>query len=150
MASKLDPDDVVQSVFRSFFRANSTGKFQLQDWDGLWALLAKITVRKCSRKAKDLLAPKRNCDRELSLFSDGARQLESGQPTPEQAAVLTDLIENLYRILNPLQRQVLTMKLQQFTNEEISERIDRTERTVYRSLLRIRKRLIALEETIGP
>ena len=37
---KVDPDEVVQSVFRSFFLRQAAGQFDLTGWDGLWGLLA--------------------------------------------------------------------------------------------------------------
>ena len=33
---KVDPEDVVQSVFRSFFQRNAQGNWNLDDWDSLW------------------------------------------------------------------------------------------------------------------
>src|SRR4051812_33906158 len=48
LRGKVDPEDVVQSVFRSYFRRQTDGRFDVQDWDQLWSLLAMITVRKCT------------------------------------------------------------------------------------------------------
>src|SRR5437773_8401023 len=44
---KEDAEDVVQSVFRSFFTRHRGGQILLADWDSLWSLLTLITVRKC-------------------------------------------------------------------------------------------------------
>src|SRR5262245_18476432 len=33
---KLDPEDVVQSVYRSFFGRYQAGQFDLATWDDLW------------------------------------------------------------------------------------------------------------------
>src|SRR6266478_2806061 len=44
MKRKVDPEDVMQSVFRSFFRRHADGKFELEGWDNLWSLLACITL----------------------------------------------------------------------------------------------------------
>src|SRR5438552_2680938 len=46
----VDPEDVLQSVFRSFFARHADGQLDLADWDGLWALLVVLTLRKCGRK----------------------------------------------------------------------------------------------------
>ena len=45
---KVDPEDVMQSVFRSFFLRQMEDQFDVRDWDNLWSLLAMITVRKCT------------------------------------------------------------------------------------------------------
>src|SRR5206468_8875797 len=42
--AKLDPEDVVQSVFRTFFRRHADGQFRPEHWDALWSLLAVLTV----------------------------------------------------------------------------------------------------------
>ncbi len=145
VSSKLDPDDVVQSVFRSFFQRNSGGNFYYQNWDSLWSLLARITVRKCSRKVAELKTARRNVHREYRQSNEFEWELVSREPTPEQVVALTDLVQHLFDGLRPNQRSVLALKLQQFTNEEISEKIGRTERTVYRTLSSVRKHLETLE-----
>src|SRR5262245_57321577 len=53
---KEDPEDVVQSVLRSFFTRHRGGQFHLADWDGLWSMLALITVRKCVNRIEYLRA----------------------------------------------------------------------------------------------
>ena len=58
--SKLDPDDVLQSVYRSFFLRHRKGKFQLKDWDNLWSLLATITLRKCGHRIEWFYADRRD------------------------------------------------------------------------------------------
>src|SRR5436305_856841 len=39
LAHRADPEDVVQSAFKSFFVRHREGTFRLGDWDGLWSLL---------------------------------------------------------------------------------------------------------------
>ncbi len=63
------------------------------------------------------------------------------QPTAEDAMVLQETLEQLLAELTPDQRDVLRLKLQNYSVEEISERIGRTERTVYRVLTLVRERL---------
>src|SRR5262249_37984573 len=46
---KVDPDDVVQSVFQTVFRRLAEGQFELDGWDGLWGLLTCVTVRRCGK-----------------------------------------------------------------------------------------------------
>src|SRR5262245_20318078 len=47
---KLDPEDVVQSALRSFFHRYGAGQFDLDSWEGLWAVLVTLTMRKCSAR----------------------------------------------------------------------------------------------------
>ena len=69
---KIDPEDVLQSVFRSFFVRQAEGRFELEDWDSLWSLLVRITLRKCGRQIAALRAARRNVGREVHpTASDG-------------------------------------------------------------------------------
>src|SRR5437763_12649833 len=56
LARKVDPEDVVQSAFKSFFVRHRAGKLEVGGWDGLWNLLTLITLRKCAARAEYFLA----------------------------------------------------------------------------------------------
>src|SRR4051794_21953217 len=49
---KVDAEDVVQSVFKSFFVRYAEDRFDLGGWDGLWSLLTVITLRKCGYRTR--------------------------------------------------------------------------------------------------
>src|SRR5262245_60143033 len=57
---KEDPEDVVQSALKSFFRRHGLGQFQLDSRQALWALLVRITLHKCGHRAEYYFAEKRN------------------------------------------------------------------------------------------
>jgi RNA polymerase sigma-70 factor (ECF subfamily) len=133
---KEDPDDVAQSVFKSFFRAQQAGQFQLEDREGLWKILFVITLRKCARRYERYRAQSRDARKEVALEDDVAHE-----PAPEEAVLLTETVEELLRDLHDRERPILVLALNGHTPEEISTRIGRTERTVYRVLKRVREKL---------
>ena len=47
LSGRVDEEDVVQSVFRTFFRRSGGGEFQIDSSAQIWKLLVKITVLKC-------------------------------------------------------------------------------------------------------
>ena len=47
LQAKEDPQDIVQSAMRTFCLRFADGQFSIVGWDSLWAILAKITTRKC-------------------------------------------------------------------------------------------------------
>src|SRR4051812_50153349 len=50
LACRLDPDDIVQSVFRNFFQAARTGGDDIPPRAGLWELLFVVAPNKnCAR-----------------------------------------------------------------------------------------------------
>jgi RNA polymerase sigma-70 factor (ECF subfamily) len=147
---KIDPEDVLQSVFRSFFIRHADGQFELEDWDGLWSLLVRITFRKCGRRIAAFAAGRRDVRREVSPLAwdeEARRQWEAiaRDPMPEEAASLAETLEHLLRGLDERQRQIVTLRLQGFMIPEISQEVERTERTVHRVLAHVRERLKYLE-----
>ena len=149
--SKFDPDDIVQSAFRSFFRRHADGHFEIDGWNNLWSLLATITVRKCLAQTDKLTAQKRDIKREYRAGSDelaAHREILTREPTPAQLAILEETLHGLTASLTDRQRQVVFLKLERYSNEEISEMIGRTERTVGRILAIVRQRLESMVEEI--
>src|SRR5579884_3402136 len=150
---KEDPEDVVQSVFRSFFRRQRAGQFDIGGWDSLWSILALITLRKCHNRAAYYHAARRDIDRETALW-EGAGDWGplDREPTPEEAAVLAETVEVVLRRLEPRDRHILACHLEGCSTEEISARVGRARRTVRRTLERVRRaleRVQAGEEFLG-
>src|SRR4051812_45025103 len=52
LAGRLDGEDVVQSVFRTFFRRSAAGEFSIDGSGQLWRLLVQITLCKARAKAR--------------------------------------------------------------------------------------------------
>jgi RNA polymerase sigma factor (sigma-70 family) len=149
---KVGAEDVVQSVWRVFFRRCAEAEYDLENWDSLWSLLALITVRKCWRKIQEVIA---RPEVPYPGDADGSNtpwQPPGREPTPEEAALLADLLAEVMRGLEPKQRDVLELRLQGYTVREISARVGLTEYTVEYVLKRIRKRLKRLldEDEPGP
>jgi RNA polymerase sigma-70 factor (ECF subfamily) len=147
---KEDPADVVQSVYRSFFTRHRAGRYDLATWDDLWSLLAVITVRKCLNRTEYYLARCRSVAGEVDAASwrDGARGLSEAinrEPTPLEAAVLADTVEQVMHGLETDDRQRVELCLQGYTPAEISARLGRSERTVARLRERIKKRLLRMQ-----
>src|SRR5262245_49051887 len=100
LAYRVDPEDVVQSAFKSFFLRHREGKLRVADWDNMWGLLTLITRRKCADRVEYLRAQRRDVDREVStpVSVDQLRQLAvDRKPLPEEIASLTETVEYLFR-----------------------------------------------------
>jgi RNA polymerase sigma-70 factor (ECF subfamily) len=142
---KVDPEDVMQSVFRSFLARTAAGQLgEFNTWDNLWAILVVMTRRKCGRRTDYFYAARRDVRRETptnSTEDDNASAVEipDEEPTPHEAAVLAETVELLLSDLQGRQREILTLSLQGYTPVEISTRLKCTERTVYRVLDRVKE-----------
>jgi RNA polymerase sigma factor (sigma-70 family) len=143
LARRTDPEDIVMSVYRSFFVGTRTGRFTLHRGGDLWRLLASITKHKLFRQARHQTADRRSVDVELPLDSaDIARCLAlHGEPTPEDAVALADELEWAISRLSVFGRRVLELRLQGAQLSEIAQDAGRSERTVRRTLAFIRELL---------
>src|SRR5262245_956158 len=131
---KVDPEDVVQSAYKSFFFRYGAGNLEIVNWNSLWGLLALITVRKCAERAAYHSAERRDAAREVApqRADQPMPWLEpiGREPTPLEAAVLSEIVEQLLAMLDEEERPILELSLQGYTTREISERLGRAERTV--------------------
>jgi RNA polymerase sigma-70 factor (ECF subfamily) len=149
---KVEPEDIVQSAYKSFFFRYGVN-LNAVNWNSLWGLLTVITVRKCAERVAYHRAECRVVAREVSpAAAEGtASWLEpfGREPTPLEAAVLSETVDQLFASLDEDERPVLEMSLQGYTTREISERLGRAERPV--RLLRecIRHRLERMQEENG-
>jgi DNA-directed RNA polymerase specialized sigma24 family protein len=142
---KVDPEDLVQSALGSFFRRNSAGAFQVESWDGLWALLATLTLRKCRFQVRHFLAGKRHLEREVPLGACDPQGLQnellSSEPTPLEAAALGEMVEKLLDATEGKTRLIAELALQGFSAADVAPKVGLTERSVYRQMRLIRARL---------
>ncbi|MCH7727765.1 MAG: hypothetical protein IH991_14985 [Planctomycetes bacterium] len=112
-----DPEDVMQSVWRSFFTRQHAGKFELQDWGGLWAVLAVMTVRKCGRRSVAAQRAKRDVTRESnpqsSATDDSSFRWEAvdRDPTPVEAATLTEMVEQVMSGLENREQNIFSLPI---------------------------------------
>jgi RNA polymerase sigma-70 factor (ECF subfamily) len=144
LALRVDPEDVVQSVYRSFFAAAREGRFVLQQSGDLWRLLLTITIRKVQNRLKHHLADKRDLTRESS--ADGsvhgiALEVLAREPSPDEAVALADLMEQTLEPFTATQRRVIELRLQGYPLEEIAADVGTCRRTVCRVLERFKEHL---------
>lgn len=147
MRSKVDAEDVVQSAYRSFFKRQAQNPLEPDSWERLWGLLAILTLRKCYSRVDYYQAEKRDLRRETSPSSElSVRMLhaESADPTPAEAAALTEVLEHTMAKLDEHQREILSMTLQGYEVREISDQVGLSERTVHRVRKEIRDDLRGL------
>jgi RNA polymerase sigma factor (sigma-70 family) len=150
LAQRTDPEDIVLSVYRSFFVEARAGRYVLTRGGDLWRLLAAITKHKLLRQVRHQTAERRSVDVEIPLDQIDYEGLARLQPTPSpgDAAELADELEWVLSQLDPFARRVLELRLQGLQLSEISEDTGRSERSVRRSLSQIRELLAGrLDET---
>ena len=113
LTARVDPEDVVQSAYRSFFLLARDGDATIRDSGDLWRLLVRITLRKVYRNARRHLADGRSVSREEPWpEADDDVTALSKEPSPDQAAELVDELERIMTPLKPHQRRIVELRLQ--------------------------------------
>jgi RNA polymerase sigma-70 factor (ECF subfamily) len=148
LAGRIDGEDVVQSVFRTFFRRSAQGEFRIDSSAQLWRLLVQITVFKVRSRAREHTAARRDAGAEQAGEA-GLVEALAREPGPEEAAALVDQIDGLLRGLPPLYGQVLGLRLEGYPVAEIAPRLGVSRQTIYRALELLQRRLTEAMEAAG-
>lgn len=146
MSRRIDPEDVVQSAYRSFFLHARDGRFVLQNSGDLWRLLVVITLNKVRQQVEFHSAGKRRIDTETQLGAEEgpfglAPDVITREPSPAEALAVIEEIEKLTEDLTPQQREIVELRLQGYRIEEIAHQMFCSERTVRRVMDKVKARL---------
>ncbi|MCC9600169.1 sigma-70 family RNA polymerase sigma factor [Stieleria sp. JC731] len=137
-----EPEDIVQSVFKSVFRGMQSGNYDAPPGATLWNLLAVVAVRKLTNQANHHTRQRRDVSRNVSLdsSSDGLKE------SIDQASIefLEICIRESLELLRPIDQEILTLRISGHSIEEIHQKTGRSRRTVERSLQRSREVLAEL------
>jgi DNA-directed RNA polymerase specialized sigma24 family protein len=153
LRGSADEEDVALSAFASFCRAALEGRFpRLADRDDLWRLLFALTLRKAHDLVRDQCRQKRGGSALLGPPHNpeeaSPEKVLDREPTPEFAAQVAEECQRLLCRLDDAElRSVALWKMEGYTNEEIAQKLGRSDRTVERKLRLIRK---AWEEEAPP
>ncbi len=139
---KFDADDVVQSALFSLWRHCKEGDFELDNWDSLWSLLRTMTIRRTRKYLRRYRSTrKRELEKEITLDAAVAmgHAPDSMEPTPLEAAVLSETIDSLLEDLDERCQLTLILKLQGCTETEICNELKCSTRSIQRRMARIRQ-----------
>ncbi len=125
--------DVAQSVLRSFFEQIRSRPIEIESDDGLWPLLATITLNKIRNRGKFWQRKQRDPTR-MQPLEAGADPLETG-PSAEDAVVLEDLIQRLLEPFSDRRRRILEGILAGQKVNQIALQVGTSERTVLNTRL---------------
>ena len=115
--NKFEPEDVSQSVWRTFFRRHQAGEYQFQHWDALWSLLSFIVKCKFNNVCNYFRWQKRDPRMELRFVGPSDKATASWHalardPSPEEAAAVKEQLEMLLARLSERQRKTLELHME--------------------------------------
>lgn len=144
IALQVDPEGIVQSVFRTFFRRVSDGHYDVIASDELWKLFLVIALNKIRNTAAHHRAAKRN---PIGVASLDDNMLATVGEQDQQALVALRLtIQEILQEVPEAQRRIVLLRIEGFEVQEIADQVGRSKRSVERLLQEFRNRLRAVIE----
>jgi RNA polymerase sigma factor (sigma-70 family) len=135
----LEADDVVQSAMFSFWKYFEAGKLADDlNRNDLWALISTFTTRKLKKHVRRENTQKRGSGKVINeqalrgKYGEDQKLSELVQQTPAH-----DFDEAIEELLSPLDEEltrIALLKLSEYTNLEIANMLECTERTIERKL----------------
>jgi RNA polymerase sigma-70 factor (ECF subfamily) len=144
LAPRMDPDDIVQSVFRTFFRRVARGQYDVPEGEDLWKLFMIIALHKIRSAATFHRAAKRDVRATANGLSDASAEQHLAAPDEMALATLRLVIDEVLGGLPPSMRAIVELRVEGHEVEEIARRTQRSRRSVERALHEFRLRLSPL------
>ena len=145
LPNHLDADDIVQSVFSTFFQSARQGRYDIADGEDLWRLFLVIALNRIRTEEAFLLAAKRDVrlTAELDHLPPSTRLKMQAQETTAQGFLKLVVDEALER-LPPQHRRIVQKRMEGYEVSEIAQQIGRSKRSVERILQESRTKLSVL------
>lgn len=144
LATRVDAEDIVQSVFRTFFRRVSKGDYDVPDGEELWKLFLVMGLNKIRSAGTFHRAAKR--DVRSGTGGENLGQLaESGSAGDEVSLnILRMVIDDVLSTLPVTNREIIKLRIEGHEVESIADQLQRSKRTVERVLQEFRKKMSTL------
>ncbi|MEZ6135717.1 MAG: sigma-70 family RNA polymerase sigma factor [Pirellulaceae bacterium] len=138
MQHRIDPEDIVQSVFKSFFSRHEAGRFRFEEAADVWRLLAAITWHKVQRSIRHHHQQGRDVQKESHTEVSELNQ-PLNDPTASSLVLMMELLDEIMSRIPDKHREILRLRMEEFSVDEIAEAVGVSSRTVDRALALVRK-----------
>jgi RNA polymerase sigma-70 factor, ECF subfamily len=145
LSSRVDCEDIVQSVFESFFRGVGRGSYDVPAGEELWHLFLVLTLNKIRAKGVYHRAAKRDvrltsADGDIDRYPDPLRTNDS------TTLLLKMAVEEALGRLPKQHKIVVEMRMEGHEVAEIAKETGRSKRSIERILQECRRKLASLLE----
>ena len=141
LKQRVDSEDLVQSVFRTFFRRVVDGQYEIPDGDELWKLLLVIGLNKLRSWGSYHRAIKRNIGK---TDSGGTAEIALGEASGDDRSSLQVLEMTIDELISPMPndcQEIIRLRIAGYDINDISLQTKRSKRSVERILQEFRKKL---------
>ena len=139
---RCDAEDIVQSVFHSFFQRNEDQQFDIRHSNDLWRLLAAMTYKKTIQAIEFHSRQRRDYGREQEAQQsarNSAMQNPIDDPTASAIAMMAELLDKILIQLPSQHQEILRLRLLDYSIDEIADEVQVSSRTVDRALMASRQ-----------
>lgn len=140
LGPRFDAEDIVQSVFRTFFRRAATGQYEAPEGDELWKLLLVMALNKLRTRSSYHRARKRDVRKTQSIEANDTRL--DPESREEAKTVLQISIEEIIELQPESHRDVIRLRIEGYNVQEIADSLRKSKRTVERVLQSFRNELM--------
>jgi RNA polymerase sigma-70 factor (ECF subfamily) len=147
----LEPDDLCQSVLKSFFVRAASGQYDLDGPAKLLALLRAMARNKVAKQARRHQTLRRDLRRDVSL-DEGAPHLAAAGPSPSRMAIGREILEAFRGRLTAEERRLADLRSEGHEWAEIARELGGTPQARRKQLARAVDRAaqeIGLDEDEG-
>jgi RNA polymerase sigma-70 factor (ECF subfamily) len=144
LASRFDPDDIVQSIFRTFFRRAAEGQYDVPEGEDLWKLFLVIALHKVRDACSFHRAARRDVRVTRSIDSSSCACAIRTSDDEVGLAELRMVLDELLGGLPATQRAIVELRIDGCQVDEIACKTGRSRRTVERGLQEFRAQLSAV------
>ena len=142
LAARVDAEDIVQSVFGSFFRGVKQGYYEAPPGEELWGLFLVIALNKVRAKGAYHRAAKRDVRKTVGEVSQGRFEPPADDETAHR--LLTMVVDEVLASLPQGHRDVVRLRIEGFEVTEVAAQTGKSKRTVERVLQEFRARMAGL------
>ena len=142
LKQQVEPEDLVQSIFKSVFRGMESRGYDAPEGGTLWQLIAVVAIHKVRKNATRRKAAKRDVRRTQPLDSIDDVADNETEATQDMEFAIREAIASL----SDQEQAVVNLRLQGYSIEEIAEKLERSQRTVERRLQQAREALSEMLE----
>jgi RNA polymerase sigma-70 factor, ECF subfamily len=137
-------EDIVQSVFGTFFRRVNQGCYDIPEGDTIWKMLLVLAMNRVRTQATYCYAAKRDAHRTIG-GAEGQHRLELHSNVHQTAAAHLELaLKEIVERLPPQNRLLVRLRIEGFTVADVAMIAGRSKRTVERVIQHTRQMLSEL------
>jgi RNA polymerase sigma-70 factor, ECF subfamily len=141
LGRRVDPEDIVQTVFRTFFRRVAEGNYDVPDGEEIWNLLLVIALNKIRGAWVHHKAAKRDVRRTGTGEANELAIRNAAGKDEAALAVLRMVVDEVLEGLQESHRRMIELRIEGHEVAEISRDVGRSKRSVERVLQDFRRRM---------